>query len=140
MTRLKTLPSRLAPLLAAAWLVGCAALAPTPQTPEEIVQARADARWAAMLKRDFATAYGYLAPGVRALTPERTFVASVGNAVQWVNAKTARVRCAEAGRCVASVRIEAKVFNPRMKNATVTTYYDEAWVLQNGQWWLFTKF
>lgn len=132
--------ARAATLLAAVGLVGCAALTPTPQTPEEIVQTRADARWAALLKRDFATAYGYLAPGVRAITPEKTFAASVGTAVQWTNAGTKRVRCDEVDRCVASVQITAKVFNPRMKDGTLTTYYEETWVLQDGQWWLFAKF
>ena len=144
MTAFKTTPLRharpLAALLAAALLAGCAALAPAPQTPEDSVLARANARWAAMLKRDFATAYGYLAPGVRAVIPEKTFVASVGNAVQWTNVQASKVRCDQPDQCVATVSFEAKVFNPRMKNRTVKSYYEETWVLQDGQWWLFAKF
>lgn len=143
MTRLKTIPSRrawrLAPLLAAAWLVGCAALAPTPQTPEEIVQARANARWAAMLKGDTATAYEYLAPGMRALITKEAYAARFGGAVRWVGAEATRARCPEATKCLATVRIDTKAFLSRMKNVTVPTYYEETWVLQDGQWWLFSN-
>ncbi|WP_024538100.1 nuclear transport factor 2 family protein [Comamonas badia] len=141
MTAFKTTPLRrarpLAALLAAAVLAGCAALAPTPQTPEQIVEARANAYWAAMLKKDVPTAYGYLAPGVRSIFPQDAFAGSRGSAVRWKAAEVSRVRCPSATKCLATVRIESKSLVGRGAGSTVPTYFDETWVLQDGQWWLY---
>jgi len=126
--------------LLAAWLAGCAALAPTPKTPEEIVLARANARWAAMLKADFATAYGYLAPGVRAVVTEKAFAGRYGGTAHWTLAEAKRVQCPTASKCVATIKIAAEILMPRMKKGdTVPTYFDETWVLQDGQWWLYAN-
>lgn len=129
--------ARAATLLAAVWLAGCAALA--PQTPEDIVLARANARWAALLKADFTTAYGYLAPGVRALVTEKSFAARYGGQSRWSSAEATRVTCPTDSKCVASIKIATKVFMPHFKGDTVPTYFDETWVLQDGQWWLYAN-
>jgi len=129
-----------ATLLATAWLAGCAALAPTPKTPEEAVQARANARWAAMLKADFATAYGYLAPGVRAVVTQQAFAGRYGHASHWTSAEATAVQCSTASKCVATIKIAAEIFMPRRKKSdTVPTYFYETWVLQDGQWWLYAN-
>ena len=44
-------------------LTACASF--KPKTPEEIVKERATARWQAMIPRDFAKAYTFLAPSYR---------------------------------------------------------------------------
>jgi len=131
--------ARAATLLAAVWLAGCAALTPAPQTPEDIVLARANARWAAMLKADFTTAYGYLAPGVRALVTEKAFAGRYGGQSRWSSAEATRVTCPTDSKCVASIKIATKLFMPHFKGDTVPTYFDETWVLQDGQWWLYAN-
>ena len=143
MTAFKTTHLRrvrpLAVLLAAATLAGCAALAPTPQTPEEAVLARANARWAAMLKADFTTAYGYLAPGVRAMVTEKAFAGRYGNQARWTGAEAVDVRCPSATKCLANVKLTAPTPMMRKKGDTVPVYFDETWVLQDGQWWLYAN-
>lgn len=129
--------ARAATLLAAVGLVGCAALTPTPQTPEQVVEARANAYWSAMLKKDVTAAYGYLAPGVRSIFPQAAFAGSRGAAVRWTAAQVSRVRCPSATKCLATVRIESKSLVGHATGATVPTYFDETWVLQDGQWWLY---
>ena len=39
----------------------------------------------------------------------------------------------------AKVRIEAKPFLGRKFGDTINTHYDETWLLEDGQWWLFEK-
>ena len=46
-------------------LAGCAAL--QPQTPEQIVEQRVEARWNALMKGDFEQAWTFTQPGFRAL-------------------------------------------------------------------------
>ena len=139
MTRLKTIPSRLAALLAAAALAGCAALAPTPQTPEDIVLARANARWAAMLKADFTTAYGYLAPGVRAVVTEQAFAGRYGGRARWTAAEAVDSSCSSATKCTANIKLTTPTPLMRKKGDTVPVYFHETWVLQDGQWWLYAN-
>jgi len=131
--------ARAATLLAAVWLAGCAALAPEPQTPEDIVLARANARWAAMLKADFTPAYGYLAPGVRALVTENAFAGRYGGQARWTEAEAVKVQCPSATKCLANIKLTAPTPLMRKKGDTVPVYFDETWVLQDGQWWLYAN-
>ena len=124
--------------LAAAGLVtGCAALG--GQAPEDAVKARANARWAALLKSDMANAYTYLTPGYRAVHDLESYRKRQGTAVKWTGAEVVDVRCPEATKCLAKVRIEAKPFMGRKFGDTIATHYDETWLLEGGQWWLFEK-
>jgi hypothetical protein len=124
-------------LTAAAWLAGCATTG--PQTPEEVVKARANERWAAVLKGDVPKAYGYMAPGYRAVHGEQDYRNARGSAVKWVAAEAVEVRCPEATKCLAKVRIEAKPFMGRRFGDTIATHAEETWLLEDGQWWLFEK-
>jgi len=122
---------------AVALVAGCAALG--PQAPEEAVKARANARWAALLKSDMTNAYAYLTPGYRAVHDLESYRKRRGTAVKWTGAEVVDVRCPEATKCLAKVRIEAKPFMGRKFGDTITTHYDETWLLEDGQWWLFEK-
>ena len=129
---------RSALLLATAALVaGCAALG--PQTPEDAVKARASDRWAAMLKGEMPKAYAYLAPGYRAVHSEKEYAGRRGNAVQLKGAEVVEVRCPEATKCNARVRIESKPFMMKGFSDTMATHVDETWLLEDGQWWLFEQ-
>src|ERR1043165_10081149 len=54
---------------------GCATMAEQP--PEQVVKARAQARWDALLKGDYEAAYGYLGPGSRAVNSLEAYKASI---------------------------------------------------------------
>lgn len=129
--------------LRAAWVVslglmaGCAALA--PQSPEEVVKSRAGARWAALLKPDMRAAYSYMTPGYRKVNTEESYRTRRGSAVKWTGAEVVEVRCPEATKCLATVRIDAKPFMGRKFGDTITTHVEETWLLEDGQWWLFER-
>ncbi|PWW43742.1 hypothetical protein DFR36_10994 [Melaminivora alkalimesophila] len=133
------LPRALLASVAAALLAGCAAVGPASSSPEETVQDRANARWAALLKGDSAKAYGYLTPGYRAVHDEATYRKRRGSAVKWTGAEVVDVRCPEATKCLAKVRIEAKPFLGRKFGDTIVTHVEETWLLEDGRWWLFER-
>ena len=104
-----------------------------------MVKARASARWAALLKPDMREAYSYMAPGYRTVYDERAYRMRRGSAVKWTGAEVVEVRCPDATKCIAKVRIEAKPFLGRKFGDTITTHAEETWLLEDGQWWLFEK-
>ena len=58
--------------------------------------------------------------------------------VQVTDTKVEKVVCETADKCVATVRLEAKVLGSGgASTPPIVTYYDEVWVRENGQWWLF---
>ena len=124
-------------LAALALVAGCAAMG--PQAPEDAVKVRASARWAALLKPDMSAAYSYMAPGYRKVHDEQAYRMRRGSAVKWTGAEVVDVRCPEATKCIAKVRIEAKPFLGGKFGDTIVTHAEETWLLEDGQWWLFEK-
>lgn len=123
-------------LIAAVLLAGCASMA--PQTPEEQVRQRAEARWNALIKRDFATAYTYSPPSYRAIVPESAYRSRFGSAARWKGVQIHEVTC-EAERCTAKLRMETEVLQPPFTGQIVTTHFDEVWVREDGQWWRYEE-
>jgi hypothetical protein len=115
-------------------LAGCATMA---TTPEQAVSQRAAENWKARQAADFATAYTFMPPSYRAVTPLAAYKRSFGVATQLTDVKVEKVVCESADKCVATLRLEAKVLALRGKAPPVVTYYDEVWVRENAQWWVF---
>lgn len=125
---------RLVLALAALALAGCATVA---ATPELAVRERATNHWKARLADDLDTAYTFMPPSYRAVTPLNSYKQAFGAAVKLTAAQVERVRCENDDKCVATTRIEARPTLQRASAAPIATYYDEVWVRENGQWWLF---
>lgn len=119
-------------------LAGCAAGA-LQGPPEQQVQARANARWAALVARDFKTAYEFTTPAYRAVTDFNKHMQGQGSAVGWKAAEAVSVRCPETTKCIATVRIDAAPFLGRKFGDTISAHTEETWLLDGGQWWLFQK-
>lgn len=118
-------------------LAGCASLS---RKPEDIVRERAQARWNALLKRDFERAYGYISPGGRAVVPLATYRGRIGTAVAWKSAEVSSVTCETLEKCTVQVKV---TYLPAMRRAAIGTierYLDETWVVDAGQWWFVYKF
>lgn len=140
---LSTSPSRrtllaTAALVSGAMLAGCASMG--PQTPEQEVQARAEARWDALVKRDFVKAYGFTQPGFRAVVKPEDYIRRFGTAGRWKGAQIHEATC-EAARCTVRVRLTTEVMIPRFRRSIpeVVGYHDEIWVREGGQWWFFEQ-
>ena len=127
-----------AALVSGALLAGCASMA--PKTPEEEVRALAEARWDAMIKRDFVKAYGFTQPGFRAVVTPEAYTRRFGSAGRWKGAQIHEATC-EAARCTVKVRLTTQILVPRFSRAIpeVVGYHEEVWVREEGQWWFFEK-
>lgn len=130
---------RRAALLASAlgatlWLAGCAGL--QPKTAEEIVTQRIEARWDALIKRDFEKAWEYTQPSFRALVPQKDYRNRFGAAGQWKGMQVHQVKC-EAERCTARLRLTSIINMPRFRGQELVGYINEVWVRADGQWWFY---
>ena len=126
-----------AALLAALLLSACASLPGADSgTPEEQVAKRAEQRWAALIKRDFAAAYAYNQPAYRQAISQETYQKGFGSAGQWKSAQVNRVTC-EPERCTANVRLTVINKIPKFARAIpeITSNIDEVWIRDQGQWW-----
>ncbi|NWG73170.1 MAG: hypothetical protein HXY24_00930 [Rubrivivax sp.] len=118
-------------------LAGCASLS---GKPEDVVRARAQARWDALLKGDYERAYGYITPGGRAVVPYATYRGRIGNAVTWKSAEVASVTCETLEKCTVKVKVTYLPAVRRAAIGTIERFLDETWVVDAGQWWFVYKF
>jgi hypothetical protein len=124
------------------WLVLAVALAlgacatPGGSSPEEAVKERANARWKLLVARDFKSAYEYNTATYRSLVSLDTFKSRTGSAVAWLGAEAIGVNCPEEQKCTARIRIDYK---PPLRGGgdKLSTYFDEIWLRESGQWWVF---
>jgi hypothetical protein len=119
-------------VMAAGVLAGCAT---SPSTPEDIVRARAQARWDALLKGDLQRAYGYISPGGRAVVSYDSYRARFGRAVAWKGAEVASVTCETLEKCTVQVKVTYQPMVYRSAIGTIERFLDETWVVDEGQWW-----
>ena len=123
-------------LLCALAVAACATV--PADTPENIVQHRAKARWDALIAGDIEAAYGYLPPSYRALHDFKQYRNSIGGTVQRKAAEVVRVEC-QPDVCAATIRIEAVVAPFVTASRTVTTHFEEKWIPEDGDWWVYQK-
>ncbi len=117
------------------------ACAVAPQSADDAVMARAQARWDALVAKDYKKAYGYMAPSYRALVNEADFQRRFGISGSWSDVAVHSAKC-EAERCQVKVRVAASLMVPLPgvragQEQKVSSYYDEPWVREDGQWWFY---
>lgn len=122
-------------LCAAATLVACAGFG--ANSPEDVVKQRANERWKALVTGDFSRSYSYTAPSFRGLISQDVYRGRIGGAVTWIAGEVVSVQCPDAVKCVARVRIDYKPLLRGRAGENFSTYADETWVLEGGQWWAF---
>ena len=115
-------------------LAGCAAL--QPQTPEQIVEQRVEARWNALMKGDFEQAWTFTQPGFRALVKQQDYRKRFGTAGQWRGVQVHGVECA-AERCSVRLRLTSRFMTPPFHRQDVVGTIDETWVREDRQWWFY---
>ena len=102
------------------------------------MQERAQARWNALVKRDWATAYSYLTPAYRAVVPQERYASQFVGPVKWTGAEAKEVKCEEK-RCVVQVEIFFRLQIKGHRNRDSSTHLEETWVLEDRQWFKFEK-
>jgi hypothetical protein len=123
-------------LWAIAAVAGCASLA--PGKPEEVVRQRAQARWDALLAGEWKTAYGYMSPSYRALVEEKRFANQFGSGAGWVSAEVFKVTCADE-KCTVVMEVKFKPILGMRAGNVATTSFEESWIREDGQWWMFQR-
>ena len=121
--------------LTMALLAGCATMG--NQTPEQRVEARASAYWKARASADAKTAYSLMAPAYRGLKSEKDFVGDYGVGAPVKETAVSAVTCESDVSCTARISLTAKPMIPGLNMPLITTYLDDKWVLEDGQWWRF---
>lgn len=117
---------------ALALLAGCAAL--SPKTPEQIVAERAEARWNALIKRDYAAGHAYYQPAFRATFKPEEVIDADGGPPRAYGVRVHHVSC-QPERCRVRMVFQVKAPISRRESWDIETVRDETWVRQDGQWW-----
>ncbi len=124
-------------LLLTGILAGCAALPSGP--PEDVVKARAQARWEALVAGQWDKAYEYMAPSYRALVERKRFANQFGGGAAWQGAEVIKVTCEQPVSCTARIKILYRSLLDVRGGEPMSTHFDETWIREDGQWWLFQK-
>jgi hypothetical protein len=119
----------------AASLAGCAAM-PDNRPPEEVVRQRASERAEAFVKGDFERSYSMTAPSYRKLRDLNAYTRSFGPSAKWEKAEVKGVTC-ETQRCKVAISVSVKPLIRARFGDTITVQFEETWLLEDGNWWLY---
>ena len=117
-------------------LAGCASL--SPKTPEEVVRTRAQARWNALLAGEWEKAYALMSPSYRAVVEQKRFAGQFGGTLSWVAAEVVGVAC-EQDRCTAQMKVKFRPIVKGKPGPALENHFDETWIREDEQWWMFQK-
>lgn len=115
---------------------GLAACATVPQPQEALVE-RAQARWDAIIARDYDAAYALYSPGYRSATSRTDFEIELrSRRIAWTSASYSEHSC--DGQ-VCTVTFDIKYTAPRpvpgMSKWDGRSSVEDTWVEASGQWW-----
>jgi hypothetical protein len=116
-------------------LAGCASVAPD-RPPEVVVRERATERAEAFVKGDLDRSYSLTAPSYRKLRDVNAYKRSFGPSAQWVKAEIKNVTC-ETVRCKVAIAVGVKPLIPGRFGDTITVQFEETWLFEDGNWWLY---
>ena len=121
-------------LLACLVLLSACATTPPAETP---LEARAQARWDALLAGDYASAYSYYSPGYRSSNSPVDFEISLRTRrIAWSSADVQGSEC-KADACTVDVKVGYRIGAP-VPGITKWENFSqlkERWVRTDGQWW-----
>jgi len=122
-------------LLAVMLLSACAST--SNALSEDVVKERAQARWDALLKGDFATAYSYFSPGYRSTVTVVDYEIAVRlKKVQYRTAEYQDHSC-ENNVCTVRIKVGYRVAKPVPGQASWESdgMVSEQWLKSDGEWW-----
>lgn len=123
-------------VLCALLLSGCASF--PGYSKEERLDRRIEAYYAALMARDYATAYEFLTPGYRAKQGIAGHYASFPPIVRYENAKLVKKECATENACRVTI-MATFVFTADMKEVKgvrTSSTIPERWVYIDDEWWM----
>lgn len=123
-------------LACAAVLAGCATVSDEDKPPEVQVTNRSNAFLKARQTGEVEKAYALTTPSYRAIKTKERFVLENGSVTPLKGGELLSVKCEEV-RCV--VRRNFQASSAAMGEVLVPISITEAWVNQDGQWWLYME-
>lgn len=108
-----------------------------PVVDSNSVGARAQARWDALIERQYAQAYQYYTPGFRSSTPLDRFAGGfAGGRVIWEQAEYVDEEC-EEDRCVVRLRVTYAYLQlaPGVDRYPSTRTVKETWIRLDDHWY-----
>ncbi|HKK57574.1 hypothetical protein [Marinobacter sp.] len=105
--------------------------------PEEIVAERAQARWDAMVERDFEKVWEFFPPGLREQTSQAVFAVEYARRpIRWDSARVTAVDC-EKRRCEISTEVSYTVAGGPATLAGMqnSRSVKGVWIEIDGEWW-----
>ena len=126
-------------LLMLTGLIALLAACSDPRPAAEVVEERAQARWEAMVARDFQAAWEYYTPGYREQMTAAEFEGEMARRpVKWTAAEVFAVDCPEdEPRCEVRVRVDyqAQAAVPGVGMLQSKSGVTEIWLQIGGEWW-----
>lgn len=129
-------------ILAAATLLlsACASVPGGAGSPEAEVGERVKARYAALVARDYETAYGFFTPGFRQSWSYREYMSARPPIAVHTRAELVSVKCDTQEVCELGVNvtyIPSSAVRGVPEGAEVARLNEEKWIRVNGQWWFY---
>jgi uncharacterized protein YceK len=121
-------------------LAGCASAPPFTDADKARLLDRAEARWQALVARDWATAYAFTTPAYRAAFTLPMYERKFSYMVEWELTSVEFVHY-DARAAVASVAVGVMSRPVKQTSAAsvaigaVPTRFVEQWILVDGEWW-----
>jgi len=108
---------------------------------DKLLADRVEARWKAMVERDFASAYGYTLPSYRQANTLEQFAKGYGRAVAWRMAQVRGIRYDDPEIARVKIALETEQATPWSGGQLEkrVTGIDETWLNRDGVWWLSPK-
>jgi len=120
--------------VASALLSGCASL---QSTPEETVQKLSNQRWQHLLARNYEKAYAMAVPSYRKLKSFDYYRDNMlAVPVRWKSAEFVRAQCGPQ-TCKVTVKVVSQLMLPTRFKGPLESAFDETWVFEDGQWWMY---
>lgn len=123
-------------------LSGCATLQPEDSekwrtSQREILKERAEARWSALIKRDFEKAYAFTTPEYRAVVSAQQYPSKYGRVLDWRVARVLNVSYDDPTVATVSVEVTYRVALRGTGGEAVETpsVVSEKWIYKNREWW-----
>ncbi len=119
----------------AIFVVACTSLGTL--SPEQSVKIRAQARWDAVISGNWEVAYGFTSPGYRESVDLFGYRSRLSGLIKFKSAEVVSVVCQEVDSCKAKVRVTFATLDGGFGDAT--TFVEERWLLDKGEWWQFLE-
>lgn len=117
-------------------LCGCSSF--EPPKPEQVVEQRALQYWKARVEGRLDKAYLFTSPSYRAAHNFDLYRARFGQGGGLKSAEPVRASC-EPARCIVTLKMISNVAIPMANLPNLVSYYEETWLLEDGDWWRYEE-